>query len=60
MQALALDALEVLHGRKERRALLVSATGTGKTYLSALDVRAVRPRRVLFVAHRHRILEASQ
>ena len=59
MQALALDALEVLHGRKERRALLVSATGTGKTYLSALDVRAVRPRRVLFVAHRHRILEAS-
>ena len=59
MQSLALDALEVLHGRQEKRALLVSATGTGKTYLSALDVRSQRPGRVLFVAHRHRILEAS-
>ena len=59
MQALALDALEVLHGRAEERALLVSATGTGKTYLSALDVRAMQPKRVLFIAHRHRILEAS-
>ncbi|MDD7431659.1 MAG: DUF3427 domain-containing protein [Coriobacteriaceae bacterium] len=60
MQSLALDALALLHGRRERRALLVSATGTGKTYLSALDVRAQKPGRVLFVAHRHRILEASR
>lgn len=60
MQSLALESLRVLHDRREKRALLVSATGTGKTYLSALDVRRVEPGRVLFIAHRHRILEASR
>ena len=59
MQRLALEALEVIHARNEPRALLVSATGTGKTYLSAFDVQAVRPKRVLFLAHRDRILKAS-
>lgn len=59
MQSLALEALSVLHSNSERRALLVSATGTGKTYLSALDVARTEPRKVLFVAHRQRILEAS-
>ena len=59
MQTLALEALGVLHGRREPRALLVSATGTGKTYLSALDVAAEKPAKVLFVAHRRRILDAS-
>lgn len=60
MQRHALEALAGLHDRNEPRALLVSATGTGKTYLSALDVLAVKPRRVLFLAHRKRILEASE
>lgn len=60
MQALALEALGKLHARREPRALLVSATGTGKTYLSAFDVAAVRPGRVLFLAHRQRILDASR
>lgn len=60
MQESALEALGVLHRRNEPRALLVSATGTGKTYLSALDVLRVRPGRVLFIAHRQRILDASQ
>lgn len=59
MQRSALEALGVLHGRREPRALLVSATGTGKTYLSALDIARVRPARVLFIAHRRRILSAS-
>ncbi len=59
MQARALEALAVLHERGERRALLVSATGTGKTYLAALEVASTRPRRVLFIAHRQRILDAS-
>lgn len=59
MQFQALEALAILHERDEHRALLVSATGTGKTYLSALDVRACNPKRVLFVAHRKRILSAS-
>lgn len=59
MQALALDALGKLHEHGEPRALLVSATGTGKTYLSAFDIAATRPHRVLFLVHRQRILEAS-
>lgn len=60
MQRHALEALRVLHDRDEPRALLVSATGTGKTYLSAFDVAACKPRKVLFLAHRQRILEASE
>ena len=60
MQEKALEALKVLHDRDEPRALLVSATGTGKTYLSALDVERQKPRKVLFIAHRQRILSASE
>ena len=59
MQQLALEALAVLHERNEPRALLVSATGTGKTFLSAMDVQKCHPSRVLFIAHRERILQAS-
>lgn len=59
MQKLALEALAAIHKKEEPRALLVSATGTGKTFLSAFDVLAVKPRRVLFLAHRQRILQAS-
>lgn len=59
MQERALEALRVQHELEEPRALLVSATGTGKTYLSALDVHQVRPGKILFVAHRKRILKAS-
>lgn len=59
MQRRALEALDALHERNDPRALLVSATGTGKTYLSAFDVKAVRPSRILFLAHRKRILTAS-
>ena len=60
MQEKALEALSVLHDRDESRALLVSATGTGKTYLSAFEIAAVKPVRVLFLAHRQRILDASR
>lgn len=59
MQELALAALDVLHRRDEPRALLVSATGTGKTYLSAFDVARTKLGRILFLAHRKRILDAS-
>lgn len=60
MQIQALEALAILHKRQEPRALLVSATGTGKTYLSALEIERFKPNRVLFVAHRQHILNASQ
>ncbi|MDE4078684.1 DEAD/DEAH box helicase family protein [Methanosphaera sp. Vir-13MRS] len=36
----------------EKRALLVSATGTGKTYASAFAVKAAHPRKFLFVVYR--------
>lgn len=60
MQSAALKSLKTLHEANEPRALLVSATGTGKTYLSALDVLQAEPSKVLFIAHRKRILEASK
>ena len=55
MQVEALANLKALRAAGERRALLISATGTGKTFLAAFDVAAVNPRRMLFVVHRERI-----
>ncbi len=45
----------------KNRALLISATGTGKTYASAFGVRdAIAPRgKVLFVVHRKQILKQA-
>lgn len=59
MQRAALRSLAEIREQKADKALLISATGTGKTYLSAFDVSAVNPKRILFVAHRERILKAS-
>lgn len=56
-----LEAERELHGRW--RNLVVAATGTGKTILSALDYerlrRAGRVDSILFVAHRQEILDQS-
>ena len=35
------------------------ATGLGKTILSALDVSNIKPKRMLFIAHREEILTQS-
>lgn len=43
----------------KRRALLISATGTGKTYASAFALRDQNPSRVLFVVHREQIAKQS-
>jgi len=59
MQVEALSAIKRVRDEGKQRALVVSATGTGKTILSALDVRAVDPERVLFVAHREQILDRA-
>ena len=59
MQEEALDSLKNLRLTGEKKGLVVSATGTGKTYLSAFDVRNVKPERVLFIAHREQILMKS-
>ncbi len=55
MQTEALANLKTLRQNGAKRALLISATGTGKTYLAAFDVAAVNPQRLLFVIHRERI-----
>jgi superfamily II DNA or RNA helicase/HKD family nuclease len=59
MQEAALVSIAALRESGERRGLVISATGTGKTILAALDVRAARPSRVLFVAHREQILDRA-
>ncbi len=63
-QAHLLEQLAVARARGHHRNLLVSATGTGKTVMAALDyarLAAELPRaRLLFVAHRGEILDQSQ
>lgn len=59
MQREALLAIDAMRRDGKRRAVVISATGTGKTILSALDVRAVAPRRMLFVVHREQILDRA-
>lgn len=59
MQVDALDALAKVRGEGESRAIVISATGTGKTILAALDVRAAAPQRMLFVVHREQILDRT-
>ena len=59
MQVDALRAIAAVRESGASRALVISATGTGKTILSALDVRAVNPSRMLFVAHREQILDRA-
>ncbi|PKM84177.1 MAG: DUF3427 domain-containing protein, partial [Firmicutes bacterium HGW-Firmicutes-11] len=59
MQMEALNALEILHRDGKKKALLISATGTGKTYLSAFDAAKVMPRKLLFVVHRENIARAA-
>lgn len=59
-----LEQLTLSRQRGHHRNLLVSATGTGKTVMAALDytsLRAELPRsRLLFVAHRAEILQQSR
>jgi len=55
MQEEALKNINNLRQKGATKALLISATGTGKTYLSAFDAQAFKPMRLLFVVHRRTI-----
>ncbi|WP_430868735.1 DEAD/DEAH box helicase [Demequina aurantiaca] len=59
MQQEALHAIATMRNDGDRKAIVISATGTGKTILSALDVRAVNPKRMLFIVHREQILDKA-
>lgn len=59
MQVEALQNIEHLRAQGKTKALLISATGTGKTYLSAFDVKKLKPNKFLFVVHRLNIAKAA-
>ena len=60
MQQEALDNLAKLRLEGHKKALLISATGTGKTFLSAFDVQRLKPKRILFLVHRLTIAEKAK
>lgn len=55
MQECFINNLNRLVKEDENRALLLSATGTGKTYAAAFAVEDMKPKRILFVVHREDI-----
>ena len=59
MQREALKNINELRASGKRKALLISATGTGKTYLSAFDAKAFKAKKFLFLVHRRTIAEKS-
>lgn len=59
MQKEALKGLQAIRDSGKKKALVISATGTGKTYLSAFDVQQFEPKRMLFIVHREQILQKS-
>ena len=54
-------ALEQLNNCREsfNKGIVIAATGTGKTYLSAFDVKQFRARKVLFLVHNRTILRSA-
>lgn len=60
MQKVALNNLKDLRDSGEKKGLVISATGTGKTYLAAFDVQQFRPKRMLFIVHREQILNKAK
>ena len=59
MQSEALKNLNDLRKSGKNKALIISATGTGKTYLSAFDVQQYKPKKFLFIVHRRTIAEEA-
>lgn len=55
MQQAFLENLDRSNSQGLKRALLISATGTGKTYAAAFAVRRMQPGRLLFLVHREQI-----
>lgn len=62
-QSRLLEQIELARMQGRHRNLLVSATGTGKTVMAALDFQRLKARlprsRLLFVAHRKEIIDQS-
>ncbi len=59
MQVSFINNLNKIVEMGENKALLISATGTGKTYASAFALRDAKPRRALFLVHREQIAKQA-
>lgn len=60
MQSDALEQIQRVVDAGEQRAVVISATGTGKTILAALAVRQFAPKRMLFIVHSADILAKAK
>lgn len=60
MQRQALENLHRLRSAGENKGLVIAATGTGKTYMSAFDVMQFNPKKMLFLVHREDILRSAK
>ena len=59
MQDSFVASLRKLYANGEERALLISSTGTGKTYASAFAMRELGFEKVLFLVHRNQIAKQA-
>lgn len=59
MQIAFVNNIKRLVEMKESKALLISATGTGKTYASAFAIREMNPKKTLFLVHREQIAKQA-
>lgn len=59
MQQEFIRNFETLRKSGENRGLLISATGTGKTYAAAFAMRQMNPKRILFLVHREQIAKQA-
>lgn len=60
MQIKAIESLKRIRTHNENRALVVASTGSGKTYMSAFDVKEYNPNSILFLVHREDILRQAR
>lgn len=59
MQQAFISNLRKLRNENESKSLLISATGTGKTYASAFALQDQNPKKALFLVHREQIAKQA-
>lgn len=59
MQQAFISSLRNICNSNESKALLISATGTGKTYASAFALQDQNPKKALFLVHREQIAKQA-
>lgn len=60
MQSEAIENLENLRNQNKNKAIVISATGTGKTVMSAFDAQVADAKKLLFIVHRRNIALKAQ